>query len=97
MITIQNPKLTLKDVKKIDLEITSHKCDPKYLISDEQNPEWKLLKCVMCGLRMTQRKRICQNCRKPYSAVYKLPNFCATCSKGQTIIKEVVKGGPFYV
>ena len=94
---IQNPKLTLKDVKKIDVEVISHKCDPKYLVSDEQNPEWKLLKCVMCGLRMTRRKRICQNCRKPYSAVYKLPNFCATCSKGQTRIKEAIKGGPFYV
>lgn len=108
MITITSQKLTEADVNKIDKEIVSHKCDSKYLVDDEQNPEWRLMKCVMCGIRITVRKRICQNCNKLYSGVYKLPNFCNTCSKNKILgeFKEVElpgerlvtkkKGGPFY-
>ena len=108
MIQITNQKLTESEVKKIDGEVTSHKCDSKYLVEDEQNPEWRLMKCVMCGIRITVRKRICNNCNKPYSGVYKLPNFCNTCSGNKTLgeFKEAEvpgdrlitkkKGGPFY-
>lgn len=102
MINIQqaNQKLTRTDVEKIDKEVVSHKCDTKYIVDDEQNPEWNLLKCVMCGIRMTQRKRVCKKCNKPYSGVYKLPNYCFTCSDNKTLKdfeKSSVKtGGPFY-
>lgn len=109
MIKINNQKLTEADVKKIDQEVISHECDPKYMVSDEQNPEWKLLRCVMCGIRVTQRKRICKSCRHPYSGVYKLPDYCHTCSKNKRLgefnkeaplqerkILTQRKGGPFY-
>ena len=108
MIQITNQRLTEDDVKKIDREITSHKCDSKYLVEDEQNPEWRLMKCVMCGLRITIKKRVCKNCNHPYSGVYKLQNFCNTCSGNKILgdFKEVEisesklitkkKGGPFY-
>lgn len=102
MTKINNQKLTTEDAARIEKEVTTHDCDPKYIVNDEQNPELNLYKCVMCGLRMSKKTKACSSCNQPYAMLSKVSGVCLKCTKPKILNEtshpknQIKSKGPFY-